>query len=1024
MPLLVQLLGSPRIQLDDKNVHFGRLKVTALFAYLAVEQQHHTRDKLATMFWQNYTHQGARAELRRCLSVIRKHIPARYLTIEHEYVAIKAADDLHVDVLEVERLVNQHHANLTDADAGYAFLEAAVALFKGPFLDGFSLPDSPTFDYWQLDQDRNVQSRIQFALESLAVHAKQDPHTAQQYWHQLIQLVPSHEEAYRHLMYSYHEVGKRSEALRVYQQCVHVLNHELGVLPDQATQDLYEAIKQTQRSIPPETHVIAEISASRFPRLAKPSIGRQTVIAQLQGLILGQVHSRCITLLGPGGVGKTHLALELARQLQNTKLIYFFPFESVAVDSWLQQIVTHLPFEPYASDDVQQQVLNFLHNKDFLLIFDGADHLPAIDVFIEKLLMTCPHVQVLVTSRRTLNVNANYLIEVTGMTYPQQGEAREAEAFEAYQLFIHLARQQLTDDFSPNPSEQTAILEICRLLQGLPLALELAASWIRAMRCEAILDQLKNYLSNNVTGIPVVSPAASFEAVLERSWMLLNPLEQHDLMKLAVFETPFQAETAYYVAQISHFTLTKLVNYSLIVYQRATHTYAIHNLLRSWLHRKLVQSPAVYTRLKQDFVHYFALLLMNHERALAERSTQALSLIEANLQNIQGAWDWALEVQDWDRLHAILRALTYFYLAKARYHEALHSFSALRDILTVESEIERENLDILRRLLACTAVRVGYFQYKLGEYETARQMLEPYVAYLRETKDTLELAEALNSLGLTYSVLGELDQALIALEECRQIYEHHNINHGLAHVYINLAITHYRIGKPETMRGFLLQALHHYTQLNDYLGVARTCNNLGTYARSQEDWASAQKYYERSLQIQKEFGFDTVWEVACVCVNLGYVERQQEKFGLARQHTYQAYSLFKDLGHKPRTIYALFDLAALSAANGEFIAAQRYLAEALTLSQALADPAYLSRCLLIYSQIMIQSADYRAAANILCVLNTVSDLPDWIHDERDTAVSRAKTHLSEIEWQAASNYAQNTSLQDQGLLLSTELLVI
>lgn len=1022
MPLLIQLFGSPRIQLDGQNVHFGRHKALALLAYLVVEQQPQTREKLCAIFWHNYTNKGALAELRRTLSTLRKHLPETYLTTERDSIVINCPADLHVDVLKLRQAVSQKSRQSSALHTDSSVLDTAVELYKGSFMEGFSLADSPPFDYWQLEQDRDLQRQVQYALEVLAVESSQDPLRAERYWSKLIQLIPTHEEAYRQLMLLYHETGRRSEALRRYQQCIQALNENLGVLPDACTQDLYETIKQSQTP----TRVIQDTpkitwTPSRFPELTKVTIGRQSELARLQSLVSNPSQPRCISIVGISGVGKTHLALAVARELQ--RIVYFFPLETASQKNWLQEIIMLLPFEPYSTQDVKQQLLNFLRSKDFLLIFDGVEHLPELDVFIEQVLAYCPHLQVLITTQRIPVVASSLFIELRGLACSVLETPQPADETSAYDLFVHLTQQQLTEHFSPTAGEHEAIMKICVLLQGLPLALEMAASWTRAMRCEAILEKLQCYLQPLGASVSSLPSMISLDTLFSRSWTLLPDFEQQDLMSLAIFDGAFKAETVYQIAQITPSTLDTFVKRSLISYHREKDIFTLHNLFRAWLYKKLRQNRSVYLRLQDAFIQHYGLLMMNHEQQLAERKIQSLRIVEASLPSIQQMWEWLLEKRDWSRLYPLLRSLSYYYLAQAQYQTGVQAFSALQKTLEQVVRTNRENAETAQHLLYVTKARLGFLHYKLGEYESARQLLESSTAYLRSANDTVEMAEALNSLGLIYSALGMLNQAITVLEASRQIYEHHEITYGLAQVYNNLAITHYRLGSLENMRSLLLQALQQYTQIHDYLGVARACNNLGTHARSESDWMGAQAYYERSLRIQQQFGLDTVWEVACVCVNLGFVERLQKSLESARLHTYQAYALFKEIGHKPRIFSALLDLADLSADQDEFIAAQRYVAEAWKLALGLEDTTYLLQCIFKQAQIQLRIPEFAEAAKNFCVLDC-TELPTWLRDSFASALIDAHSQIVNEVWVAAKQYAQVTPLQDHVVLLNTEFLLL
>lgn len=352
--LKLYFLGTPRLKLDGETVSLSHHKALALLAYLVVTRQRHSRQALAALLWPDYDPTTARGELRRMLWVINKSLGSGWLEVDRETVMLPPQPDLWLDVEQFRDLLaasQQHHPTGEDGQTCIDALAEAIFLAQGDFLSGFSLADSPEFDTWQSFESDSLRRELAGALESLVQLLSQRGEASLEeaitYARRWLALDPLHEPAQRQLMQLYAWAGQPTAAIQQFQVYTQLLWQELGISPAPETTALIEAIKANRLSPPPVdgTHKpaadsrmaprpgSANIPPHNLPVQATPLIGREATLAALQQH-LNAPELRLITILGPGGIGKTRLALALAeRQLQPvtafTDGVYFIDRKSV-----------------------------------------------------------------------------------------------------------------------------------------------------------------------------------------------------------------------------------------------------------------------------------------------------------------------------------------------------------------------------------------------------------------------------------------------------------------------------------------------------------------------------------------------------------------------------------------------------------------------------------------------------------------------------------------------------------------------
>ncbi|MCP5100556.1 MAG: tetratricopeptide repeat protein, partial [Chloroflexi bacterium] len=556
MQLSLQFLGQFYAAIDEQPIAESRTKkIEALLAFLAMEANTvHRRETLVGLLFPEQSDEAARTNLRQTLTRLRRAIKDKKATPPFLHVSRESTQfNRYSEVVFDVHLFNQR-LNGCDLHKGHrngrcatcmSHLEGGLALYKGSFLNGFFLKDSTAFDNWIKTHREQLQQAAQSGLQQLATYYEQRGEYAQaeKLARRRIEIEPWDENAQQQLMRLLAYQGHRNTALKQYQEFTALLAEELSVDPIEETKILRDQI--------------ATISAQRLRQLPTRElsfVGRQEELAQIS-LHLASPKTRLLTLVGSGGIGKTRLAIETGWRVAENFLgpfmhgVFFVPLAGVAVDGELTHeellnrllvaVAEGLDFSFSGSQDPLQQLVQYIKKKSLLLILDNCEHIaqPTREL-LQHVLRGSPNINVLVTSRERLNLQSEWVLEITGLAYPQQYEPHlNLEDYSAVQLFLERARQvdnqfALTEN-GRSHCPPTAVTHICQLLYGMPLAIELATPWVRMLTCTEIAQEIEQNLDSLTTSMAHV-PARhrSMRAVFDHSWHLLSEAERQTAARL------------------------------------------------------------------------------------------------------------------------------------------------------------------------------------------------------------------------------------------------------------------------------------------------------------------------------------------------------------------------------------------------------------------------------------------------------------------------------------------------------------
>jgi predicted ATPase/DNA-binding SARP family transcriptional activator len=718
--LRVRVLGGAELAVSERPlVELASAKAAALVFFLAVTGTGHSRPALAGLLWSDLPEPTARANLRLVLTKLRRVLP-KHLEVTRQMVALAGGQPVWVDAVEVSRTA------ATDRDG--AELMAAVRLCRGDFLEGFSVPGAQLFDEWLAGRRAAVRADMLAVMDRAVQRARDEGDTATGIVvaRRMVGLEPLDEEAHRALMWFLATGGQRSAALAQYETCRYLLREELAIEPSAATVALRDEIAAaggfSELGIPAlaaarghDQGPAAGFPAPDLPHPLTELVGREEELARLRGL-LDDPACRLVTLVGPGGIGKTRLAVEVAasRQGRYRDGAVFVSFAGTgaarageAADLVVAALARALDVPLAVPRAPLDLVAEHLAGRELLLVLDNVEQLRDAATAIAELLRRTPGMQVLVTSRRPLGLGVEWLVEVPGLPYPPPGADADAASYEAVQLFEQRARL-LRPGFRTGDGSEGAG-RVCRLVAGVPLAIELAARWVRSASPAAIAERLACGPELLETTSPDVEPRhRSLHAVIDWSYRLLTEDERRALRRLSVLRGGFGLEAAADVAGAGLPILAGLVDHSLVTVGEDGR-YDMHELLRQYAAELLATDLAEDSQTRQRHAEHFASLLP----APAETFIGAGPGLDAEAENLRTATGWFLREADPAALDAHLLGVWALYRHMGWFREAQPFFGAA---------LERQDVTRLQR--ARWHRMLGEAHQQLGETHPARHHLE------------------------------------------------------------------------------------------------------------------------------------------------------------------------------------------------------------------------------------------------------------------------------------------------------------
>lgn len=693
--LSISLLGPFAVTRGDQPIPpFTYDKVRGLLAYLAVERERpQRRDTLCGLLWPELDQVRSRQNLSQALYALRQILePAQpdLLLANRSEIQLNPQLPWSVDVAEFEDLTTQ--AMEYQGDAPLDLLEQAIGLYQGEFLTGFSLPDAAEYDEWLLLQRERCHLLALTCLHRLADgYERAGSYTkALNHARHLTVLDSWNEPNHRQIMRLLTALDRRGEALAHFEECRRILQEGIGVEPSEESWALFRAIRDGSPVEPEMVQIQKKSELGRRRSLPTPRagfVGRETELAQIERR-LADPACRLLTIVGMGGMGKSQLALR-ATHAHAHRFVHGAIFVSLAAvnsaQGILSTILNSLGAPPGTGADRLAEILGPLN---LLLVLDNCEHLTTHANLFARLLDQGPTLKILTTSRQRLNLQEEWLLPLNGLDVPPDSgpvgqilEIGTLEKHSATRLFINCLRR-VRPGLHLTSQDGVDIGQICRLLEGMPLAIELTAAWYRALPVAHMATETQRALDLLTTNLRDVPPRhRSIRAIFDYSWKLLSADLAARLRQMALFRGGFTLSAAQTVAGASLTELAELIDRSWLRSDESGR-YQMHELVRQYALERLEQE---HIRLSQEepkavqarhAAHYAAFL--NNEMNQINRSRGALSDIIVEFGNIEAAWNWATQMGDRSLAFPLLMGI-YFAADMLGWHSLAHALFGAGD---------------------------------------------------------------------------------------------------------------------------------------------------------------------------------------------------------------------------------------------------------------------------------------------------------------------------------------------------------
>ncbi len=886
------LLGPVQITLaDSTTLRFDYRKVQALLVYLVVErQQAHRREVLAELLWPNQPAEKSRGSLRQALATLRQILPDRddvpLLLVTRATVQFNPAGDYTLDSATFDKLrdvCDTHPHDLLSACAEcIERYDVAAGLYRGSFASDLVVEDCPEFDEWLTHMRERFAQAALDTLDRLAHYAevKGDTPRALSYARRQLTIDPWRDDTHLQVMRLLAAQGQRAAAVEHYNRYRRQVDDELGIEPAAEVAALYTQLLAADTPLgEPEQ----DVPPASYPLPPQPTsmVGREADISELIAL-LHTPACRMLTLLGPGGIGKTRLALRLA-ETAAPAFRHGVCWVSLAdVEDATQLVRTVIQsLDPTYEDTrpARAALLAFVQHRQLLLVLDNIEHLLDGASVLVELLTAAPRLKIMLTSRERLRLAWEWVYQVNGLSFPSPPYDNNTN-YAAVELVLERARQihQL-----PAHTDVPAVMRIAHLTHGMPLAIELAVAAARGRSYTAIADSLEHtfdLLQTRLRDLP--TRHRSMRAALEHSWRLLDGEEQAALARLSVFREGLEVAAARAVAGVGELLLDDLADKSLVRHDNGR--YRWHELIRQFAYEQL-QATGAEARTSAAHLDYFVSLAVEAGPQLMGQDQEVwLRRLEQEHANIRAALTWGL-VHNPAAAARLAGALWRFWWMRGYVHEGRGWLQRVLD--------DTSQLDAATR--AQVSKGAGALAYVQGDYEVARQQHEAALAMERELGNERGIANASHNLALTLSAQGSPGKALPLFEEVLAIHQRLGNDNGVAVALDGMAeaalalgdyewahklftqslarheirgdrhsatVTRYNLASLALLRGDthdlaneVEECLAHFREIGSTQGVAVSQHLLGKIALRAGDSASARAYFIASLEVLQQGNF-------------------------------------------------------------------------------------------------------------------------------------------------------------------------
>ena len=930
MPPRLHLFGSPTLAIDGEPTALPFERRSQVLVYLALKRGWVGRAELATMFWPEQTQKLAFANLRKTLFRLQSVSWGRPIELQGQTARLEVA----TDVAEFEAALRE------------GAIDEALSRYTGDLLAGFDDAGSVAWTSWLGFERERLRAAWRGAVLNRA-GAEIDAGDSVALTGRLLEADPLDEAALRLHLKALAQSGQGGRARQAYRTFAARLQEDLGLRPGAELQALHDSLVGAGAAGAPRSPPVTEAAAED-----DGFVGRSIELRRIAEM-LGQDDCRLVSLVGPGGVGKTRLARRLMVQLGPGFVdgAVFVALEDAATPAELgSRLAREVGADLAGRSDPFEQAIESLRGLQLLLVLDNFEQIVAAAPQVETLLARCPRLRILVTTRARLGIASEWTYPLEGLPLPEADDADHLEAFDAVRLFVRAARR-VEPTFLAH-AEPAALVDICRQVGGLPLALELAASWTRMLSCEAVAAELRQG-SELLRAVDPTRPArqASIEIVFDHAWKLLGAAEREALTRLSVFRGGFSAEAARAVAAPLP-VLGALLDKSLL--RKEENRFFLHPLLQRLAAERLSDGPA---RADAETAHaqFFHRLLAQMRRPVDEGDRDALRTLDLEFDNGRAAWhNIRADAIPAPVLAGSVDTMLQYCNHRGRFAEGLALFGAA---------LAAPGSAAAAGLVPLLQGAVGQLLYRLDRYPEA---IVSATAGLAQTAAGANHAARLQC----FKVLGTCNFRLGRFADARRHYRQalaqapaDSDPRNAAAMLDNLALVEKALGRFDDALRMSTESLVQHRRIGHVAGEALCLNNLSTLQSDLGDYASALANARASLALCERHGL--VSSRGYVLANLSDLTLKLGELDAARGHAASALELALATGNRATEAAVRLSIMQIAVRQNDLAGAREAVRGSLELALAIGRPLSLLAAIAVFTDLLAAQGERRAAARLL-----------------------------------------------------------
>lgn len=690
-------------------------------------------------------------------------------------------------------------------------------------------------------------------------------------------------------------------------------------------------------------------------------IGRVKELHELTDL-LADPECRLVTLVGPGGTGKTRLSLEVARRLADEfdDGVYFVPLDSIAsTDFLVPAIAAAMKFTLRGQAEPRAQLLSHIESRRLLLVLDNFEHVVDGAALVSQMLASAPNLKLIVTTREALALSEEWVFPVPGMIVPSAED--DVEQYDAVRLFIERA-QRVNRAYSPQ-DDLADIARICRLVLGLPLGIELAASWTKVMPCPEIAAEIEknvDFLSTKMRNVP--ERHRTMRAVFEESWHLLDEEEQGVFARLSVMRGSFDRDAAEKIAGASLATLSALVDKSLIRPLPEQGRYRVHEILRQYAAERLAEVPERVAEISQAYGEYYAELL---DRLAAEanagRQVEAASVFEREIDNVRVAFEWAVENDKVREISLAAQPIAQHYQYRAHYAEVISLLGKAARCLG-ELDLTEE----VGQALAIVLVHLGWFNLRVGrveDAESAGSVAQDVLTKIGQPPHPTFASDPTVLLGIIETIRGDFAKAAAYGKQAADDAEETGNRHNLAiarYLQTRAALLE---GRYQEAQRYAEMAYETANSVNDRWFVGYCALERGNVAAALGQGDAARRHYQECYEIREEF--DDREGKAVALLHLADIALGQDKFEEARSVLEESIAIYRDIQDKGGLAAACRVMGRVAIELGDTESARFYIGQSFDLAAEIKHLPQLLASTVVAGEMMVRRGDESRGLQVL-----------------------------------------------------------